>query len=146
VEDLAFDLIDDAFNANPASMAAALTMLAEATPGPGGRRVAILGDMLELGPDAVALHAALGAHPAMAQIQTVHCAGPLMAALWEALPRARRGRRADSSEDLQPELRKLVHPGDVVLVKGSKGSRVARLVDLLRNLGQGTQSARQQGR
>jgi len=145
VEDLGFDLIDDAFNANPASLAAALSTLAEASPGPGARRIAILGDMLELGGDAEALHAALADLPAMARIDVVHVAGPLMGALWQALPHTRRGRRAASAEELADNLRRVVHPGDVVLVKGSKGSRVARLVDLLRDLGQGDGAARHDG-
>jgi UDP-N-acetylmuramoyl-tripeptide--D-alanyl-D-alanine ligase len=131
----AFTLIDDAFNANPVSMAAALEVLAAATPGPGGRRIAILGDMLELGPTEAADHAALAAHPGLAGVAVVHCVGPRMAHLHAALPAEKRGRRADRVEDLGAGLGGLVHPGDVVLVKGSKGSLVSRAVDLLRHLG-----------
>jgi UDP-N-acetylmuramoyl-tripeptide--D-alanyl-D-alanine ligase len=140
VEEAEFLLIDDAYNANPASLGAALDMLAEIAPGKrrdgSGRRIAILGDMLELGADEAAQHAALAAHPAMAAIDLVHCVGPRMAHLWQALPKARRGRRADSAEALGAEAHRLVAAGDVVLVKGSKGSRVSRVVDALRNLGQ----------
>lgn len=131
-----FTLIDDAFNANPASMAAALEVLAACRPGPGGRRLAILGDMLELGPTEIADHVALAAHPAMAAVAVVHCVGPRMAHLHAALPAARRGRQVARVEDLGARLAGLVHPGDVVLVKGSKGSLVSRAVDLLRHLGQ----------
>jgi len=138
-EQASFTLIDDAFNANPVSMAAALDLLAATEPGPGGRRVAILGDMLELGPTEMADHAALADHPAMAGITTVHCVGPRMAHLHAALPAQCRGHAVDRVDDLgtrqETRLGTLVQPGDVVLVKGSKGSRVSRAVDMLRNLG-----------
>lgn len=141
VEEHDIALIDDAFNANPASMAAAFDVLAATEPEHGigridaGRRIAILGDMLELGPDEVALHAALAQHPAMDRIHMVHCVGPRMTALWEALPEAKRGQQAEQAEDLVPRAHGLVDAGDVVLVKGSKGSRVSLVVDAIRNLG-----------
>ena len=136
VEDAAFTLIDDAFNANPVSMAAAFALLAAARPGPGGRRVAILGDMLELGPTEIADHVALAAHPALAAVAVIHCVGPRMAHLHAALPPERQGRAVARVEDLGTNLASLVRPGDVVLVKGSKGSLVSRAVDMLRHLGQ----------
>jgi UDP-N-acetylmuramoyl-tripeptide--D-alanyl-D-alanine ligase len=126
-------LIDDAFNANPASLAAALDVLAAAQPAPGGRRVAVLGDMLELGPDEARLHAEVAAHPALAQVAVVHCVGPRMRHLFDALPEARRGRHAASAEALRAELADLARPGDVVLVKGSKGSKVSLVVDAFRD-------------
>ncbi len=141
VEDQDIALIDDAFNANPASMAAALDVLAAAEPVHDvgriarGRRIAILGDMLELGENEAALHAEIARHPAMGSVATVHCVGPRMAALWAALPEAKRGARAESAEDLAPRARSLIDAGDVVLVKGSKGSRVSRVVDAIRKLG-----------
>lgn len=128
-------LIDDAFNANPASMAAALDVLAATPPGPGGRRIAILGDMLELGPTELALHRAIAAHPAIAVTDIVHTVGPRMAHLWQALPEGRRGKCLAQAEDLGVKVHHLLRPGDVVLVKGSKGSYVSRVVDALRNLG-----------
>ncbi|MCC6000378.1 MAG: UDP-N-acetylmuramoyl-tripeptide--D-alanyl-D-alanine ligase, partial [Pararhodobacter sp.] len=134
VEAHSFTLIDDAFNANPLSMAAALDVLAASVPGPGGRRVAILGDMLELGPDEVALHRAIADHPAMAALDRVHCVGPRMAALWHALPDHQRGRQEASADALGLHAHRLVHHGDVVLVKGSKGSLVSHVVDMLRAL------------
>jgi UDP-N-acetylmuramoyl-tripeptide--D-alanyl-D-alanine ligase len=130
-----FDLIDDAYNANPTSLGAALAVLAAATPAPGGRRVAILGDMLELGPTEGALHAGIADHPAMADLDVVHCAGPRMALLWGALPQARRGQRADTAAALAADLPALVRAGDVVLVKGSLGARLGPLVTALRNMG-----------
>ena len=132
----AFTLIDDAFNANPTSMAAALDLLVATQPGPGGRRIAILGDMLELGPTEAQDHAAIANHPAVTAIATLHCVGPRMAHLHEALPHDRRGLCVDHVEALGDHLTGLIRPGDVVLVKGSKGSLVSRAVDMLRNLGQ----------
>ncbi len=135
------DLIDDAFNANPASMAAALDMLAASRPRDDvgriakGRRIAILGDMLELGPEEHALHAALAHLPQMRDIDDVHCVGPRMAALWEALPEMQRGERVGRAEDLAGRAHRLIDAGDVVLVKGSKGSRVSLVVDALRKAG-----------
>ena len=128
-------LIDDAFNANPASMAAALDVLAATRPGPGGRRIAILGDMLELGPDELALHADIARHPAMQVTDLVHTVGRRMEALRDALPQTRRGKHCAQADDLGAKAHHLVRPGDVVLVKGSKGSYVSRVVDALRHLG-----------
>ena len=136
-EGLGFQLIDDAYNANPASLGAALEMLAALTPEGRGRRVAVLGDMLELGPEEAGLHAGLAAHPAMAAVDVVHCAGPRMAHLWGALEASRRGVQADDAEALAARAAELVRPGDILLVKGSKGSRVAMVVDALAKLGQG---------
>jgi UDP-N-acetylmuramoyl-tripeptide--D-alanyl-D-alanine ligase len=141
LEEDGFDLFDDAFNANPASMAAALDVLIAATPQDGsgriaqGRRIAILGDMLELGPTEAALHLAIADHPSLDQIATIHCVGPRMRALHAALPRAQRGDWVAEAKDLLPRLRSLVDAGDVVLVKGSKGIKVSLLVDGLRKLG-----------
>ncbi len=141
LEDDGFDLFDDAFNANPASMAAALDVLIATAPQDGagrigqGRRIAILGDMLELGPTEAALHRAIADHPGLEQITTIHCVGPRMQALHDSLPRAQRGEWALQAQDLLPRLRSLVDAGDVVLVKGSKGIKVSLLVDGLRKLG-----------
>lgn len=129
-------LIDDAFNANPASMAAALEVLALAEPGPGGRRIAVLGDMLELGRGGAALHEALAHLPAVDAIDAVHCAGPLAGAMFDALPERRRGFRTDTAEEMAARIRTMLRPGDVVLVKGSKGARTALVVDAIRKLGQ----------
>lgn len=135
------DLIDDAFNANPTSMAAALEVLAASQPRDGvgrivkGRRVAILGDMLELGPDEMAMHAGLADDPFLTRAHVVHCAGPRMRALFDALPAELRGQWAPEADDLAGQVARLVDAGDVVLVKGSKGSKVSRVVDAIRKLG-----------
>jgi UDP-N-acetylmuramoyl-tripeptide--D-alanyl-D-alanine ligase len=141
-DEMAFDLIDDAFNANPASMAAALDVLAAAPVRDNvgrvrkGRRVAVLGDMLELGPTEAALHAGLAGHPAMARVDMVHCVGPRMRALWQALPEKRRGDWAETAPEMSARAKGLVDAGDVVLVKGSKGSKVSLVVEAFRRLGQ----------
>lgn len=141
IDDTGFDLIDDAFNANPASMAASLDVLSILNPKDNigriqkGRRIAILGDMLELGETELALHAAIADHPAMASLAVVHCVGPRMKALHDALPKARRGEWVETAAELLPRAASLVDAGDVVLVKGSKGIKVSLLVDALRKLG-----------
>jgi len=139
-------LLDDAFNANPTSMAAGLAVLAGLEPKDGtgrirrGRRIAILGDMLELGPDEAGLHAGLAGDAAMEAVTVVHCVGPRMKALHEALPEDRRGRWAGTPEGLVDGIGRLLDAGDVVLVKGSKGSRVSLVVDAIRRIGQGAPS------
>src|SRR6185295_14909772 len=79
-------LIDESYNANPASMRAAIALLGQATIGPRGRRIAVLGDMLELGPQGAELHRALADAIEAHAVDSVYCCGPLMHALWEALP------------------------------------------------------------
>ncbi len=150
VDETGFDLIDDAFNANPASMAASLDVLIAAEPEHGvgrigaGRRIAILGDMLELGPTEAALHLAIADHPGLSKIGTIHCIGPRMRELWKALPRARRGEWAETAAEIAPRARFLVDAGDIVLVKGSKGSKVSLIVDVLRKLRQGQPAPHQE--
>ena len=130
-----FEIIDESYNASPAAMRAAFAMLAGRTPGPGGRRIAVLGDMLELGADAAALHAQLAGDLADAKIDLVFTAGPHMAALDAVLPAAMRGGHAVDSTALSRLLTAAPRAGDVLLVKGSLGSRMAPVVDALRALG-----------
>lgn len=142
VERQSISLIDDAFNANPASVVAAFEVLAEMEPKQGagriatGRRIAILGDMLELGADELEMHRALADHPAMGVIRRVDCVGPRMKALYDALPVEKRGRWVETAEELAADAHKLIDAGDVVLIKGSKGSRVSLVVDAFRKLHQ----------
>jgi UDP-N-acetylmuramoyl-tripeptide--D-alanyl-D-alanine ligase len=124
-------LIDESYNANPASMRAGLSLLGEAQIGPRGRRIAALGDMLELGPRGEAFHRDLAAAVRGNRIDLVFCCGPLMRALWEALPSERRGGYAESSQALEPQLLAAVRAGDAVMVKGSLGSRMGLLVRAL---------------
>ena len=138
---LRFDLIDDAFNANPASLEAALDVLAATAPQDGlgrvasGRRIAILGEMLELGPRERALHAEIAEYPAMGAVDLVYCVGARMEALHAALPEDKRGGFYTQADDLAAKAHGLIDAGDVVLVKGSKGSYVSRVVDAIRKLG-----------
>ncbi|NHF74216.1 UDP-N-acetylmuramoyl-tripeptide--D-alanyl-D-alanine ligase [Paracoccus xiamenensis] len=125
-------LIDDAFNANPSSMRAGLGTLARL---PGARRVAILGDMLELGADENAQHAELASDPVMASIDLVHAAGPRIRHLFDALPADKQGIWAESADALALRLDELVRPGDTVLIKGSKGSYISRVVQAMRKAG-----------
>ncbi len=135
-------LIDESYNANPAAMAAALEVFAATEPPRGehavapGRRIAFLGDMLELGAGEAAMHAALADLPALEKVAVVHCAGPRMAALHRALPAGRRGEWHETADALAARARRLVGPGDVVMVKGSNGSRIARVVEALKELGE----------
>jgi UDP-N-acetylmuramoyl-tripeptide--D-alanyl-D-alanine ligase len=120
-------LIDESYNANPASMRAALALL-EVAP---GRRLAALGDMLELGSRAPALHAALAEPIAACGADRVFTVGPAMAHLHAALPPARRGPHAASAAELLPILAAELRPGDTLLIKGSLGIGMGRLVEAL---------------
>ena len=142
VDNLGIELIDDAFNANPASMAAALEVLAAAsdtaaaTGRPaGGRRIAILGDMLELGSGEALLHSELADHSAMERIDRVICVGQRVRALHDVLPGERQGSWFETAEELAGTVHKHLAAGDVVLVKGSKGSRVSLVAEAIRALG-----------
>jgi len=125
------ELIDESYNASPVSMRAAIATLASAEPAKGARRIAVLGDMLELGEGAAALHRGLAETLENWGIDLVFTAGPLMAHLHGVLPPSRRGGHAETSEALAPLVAQAVRPGDVVMVKGSAGSRMGRVVQTL---------------
>jgi UDP-N-acetylmuramoyl-tripeptide--D-alanyl-D-alanine ligase len=137
----AFHLIDDSYNANPTSMRAAFEVLGRASLGKGGRRIAVLGDMLELGTQAQEMHASLAAPLQAAGIDLVFTCGTGMAALRDALPEALRGAHAAESKTLAAEICDAVRPGDSLLVKGSLGSRMAVVVEALIGLGKSAQKA-----
>jgi UDP-N-acetylmuramoyl-tripeptide--D-alanyl-D-alanine ligase len=124
-------LIDESYNANPASMRAALDLLGHANVGPRGRRIAVLGDMLELGPRGADLHRALAEAVLAKHVDLVFCCGPLMRALWEALPSACQGGYAETSAGLESQVLAAIQPGDTIMVKGSLGSRMAPIVKAL---------------
>jgi UDP-N-acetylmuramoyl-tripeptide--D-alanyl-D-alanine ligase len=124
-------LIDESYNANPASMRAAIALLGQAPVGKRGRRIAVLGDMLELGPAGAELHKALAGPLQSADVDLVFCSGPLMHALWEALPSNRRGGYALTAAELEPSVLDAVRDGDVVMVKGSLGSKMGPIVKAL---------------
>jgi UDP-N-acetylmuramoyl-tripeptide--D-alanyl-D-alanine ligase len=124
-------LIDESYNANPASMRAALALLGQAGIGTHGRRIAVLGDMLELGTQGAELHRQM-LEPVLAHgVDLVFCCGPLMRGLWEALPSGRRGGYAETSALLEPQVLAAIRPGDTVMVKGSLGSRMGLIVKAL---------------
>jgi UDP-N-acetylmuramoyl-tripeptide--D-alanyl-D-alanine ligase len=124
-------LIDESYNANPASMAAALNVLGQAAVGPRGRRIAVLGDMLELGPTSAALHRGLNDAIKASHIDLVYCCGPLMRNLWDALSTGKRGGYADSASGLEALLATAIRAGDAIMIKGSLGSRMKTIVDAL---------------
>ncbi len=115
----------------PTSMRAALALLGQAPLGRGGRRIAVLGDMLELGPAGAELHRGLVDPIGENEVDLVFCAGPLMAALWQALPSGARGGYANSAAELEPQVLAAVRSGDVVMVKASAGSRMGPIVKAL---------------
>lgn len=130
-----FELIDESYNASPVSVRAAIATLAAAKPAKGARRIAVLGDMRELGSQADALHASLAASILDRGIDLVFTAGPHMERLHRALPAERRGGHAEDSAALVAVVRGAVRPGDVVVVKGSAGSRMGIVVKALHDLG-----------
>lgn len=124
-------LIDESYNANPASMRAAIALLGQATIGKRGRRLAVLGDMLELGARGAEMHRALADSIEAAGIDVVFCSGPLMHALWEALPSRLRGGYAETAAGLEASVLEAVRAGDAIMVKGSLGSKMGPIVKAL---------------
>jgi UDP-N-acetylmuramoyl-tripeptide--D-alanyl-D-alanine ligase len=125
-------VIDESYNASPAAMRAALAVLAATEPGAGARRVAVLGDMLELGDASERLHRELAEPLAAAEVDRVFLIGDAMAVLQEVLPEEKQGGLWRSPEEAMPALLRFLKPGDVVTIKGSRGVRVSRIVELLR--------------
>jgi UDP-N-acetylmuramoyl-tripeptide--D-alanyl-D-alanine ligase len=124
-------LIDESYNANPASMAAALNVLGAAAVGPHGRRIAVLGDMLELGPTSAQLHRGLIDAVKANHIDLVYCCGPLMRYLWDALSSGKRGGYAESAVALESQVVAAIRAGDAIMVKGSLGSKMKPIVNAL---------------
>ena len=124
-------LIDESYNANPASMAAALNVLGQAAIGPHGRRIAVLGDMLELGPTSPDLHRGLNEAIKANHIDLVYCCGPLMRNLWDALSTGKRGGYAESAAGLEAQAVAAICAGDAIMVKGSLGSKMKTIVNAL---------------
>ena len=135
-----FLLIDESYNANPVSVAAAFEVLGLAltgadSKGRDGRRIAVLGDMLELGTHSADLHAGLAFVPELADVDLVHCCGSQMRALHDSLPPEKRGVWADTSVSLAERIAPSVRPGDAIMVKGSLGSAMHKVVAALAGLG-----------
>lgn len=131
-------LIDESYNASPVAMKAAFKVLAMVDPGRGGRRIAILGDMYELGSDAARMHRELAMPLEAAGVQLVYTSGPLMKNLYDALPQDKRGAHVDDTKELAKIVPEVLVPGDVVMVKGSRGPgekpRMQLVVEALRAL------------
>lgn len=123
------ELIDESYNANPASMRAAMENLGRIQTS--GRRIAVLGDMLELGEDAANLHSGLREHLVANKIDQVFLAGPMMRHLWDVLPTSIRGRHAPTSQEILAAVRSEIRAGDIISVKGSLGSRMGPIVKAL---------------
>jgi UDP-N-acetylmuramoyl-tripeptide--D-alanyl-D-alanine ligase len=123
-------LIDESYNANPASMAAALALFNHTQQK--GRKIAVLGDMLELGDFGPSLHADLAKLIDSTGIDLLYAAGPLMKNLWDVVPLDKRGAYAETSAALKDQLLSQLRSGDVIVVKGSNGSRLGLLVDAMR--------------
>lgn len=128
------ELIDESYNANPASMAAGIALLGSAH---ATRRIAVLGDMLEMGEGGAAHHAELAAHLAAAKVDKVFLNGTQMKALWAVLPQNMRGAWAETSAENAPRVSAELRGGDAVLVKGSLGSHMATIIDALNAQRQG---------
>jgi len=127
-ESAGIQVIDESYNANPASMAAALALLGAAA----GRKIAVLGDMLEMGEGGVAHHAGLAAPIDTNRVDLVFVSGIQMKALWDALPASRRGAYAETSAALLPQVLTALKAGDTVLVKGSNGAKMSLIVEALK--------------
>ncbi|MCH9765405.1 MAG: UDP-N-acetylmuramoylalanyl-D-glutamyl-2,6-diaminopimelate--D-alanyl-D-alanine ligase [Alphaproteobacteria bacterium] len=132
VSDGSILIIDESYNANPASMRAALAVLGSTDRKKYPRRIAILGDMLELGDSSRALHADLRAALLASDTDLVFAAGPNMEALFQCLPQTKRGAWAERVEGIETAVVRALQAGDVVMVKGSLGSRMARVLAAIR--------------
>ncbi|MCW8916060.1 MAG: UDP-N-acetylmuramoyl-tripeptide--D-alanyl-D-alanine ligase [Magnetovibrio sp.] len=133
-ENGSFVLFDESYNASPAAMDAALSVLAGQSVKNGARRIAVLGDMLELGDDTPALHTALLETLTQHKVDKVYLAGEAMAHLWSVLPEGLRGHHSVNSDSLAGVVCEAVTPGDVVMVKGSAGARMGHVVSALKSL------------
>lgn len=129
----AFTLIDESYNANPASMRAAIELLGATAPSLRGRRIAVLGDMLELGPKGGELHAGLVPDLETAGVDLLFTAGPLMARLFYSAPERMRAAHRANAQELAEAVLEAVGEGDVVMIKGSNGSRMTEIVAAARS-------------
>ena len=124
-------LIDESYNANPVSMIATVESLGIRPKPADSRKIVVLTDMLELGPEEAALHASLAPVIEAQDIDKVYLAGPLMKNLWNALPQALRGGYAETADELTPALIEGLQGGDVIMVKGSNGSKAGLIAKTL---------------
>jgi UDP-N-acetylmuramoyl-tripeptide--D-alanyl-D-alanine ligase len=125
-------LIDESYNANPSSMASALAVLGacEIT----GRRIAVLGEMGELGETELQRHAELAGLETVSDVDQFHLVGPMMEHMYNALPPEKRGVWVKTADELVGQIKSLLNAGDTVMVKGSNYTRVSRVVDAIKNI------------
>lgn len=133
LEGATIKVIDESYNANPVSMAASIALLGASEPRMDGRRIAVLGDMLELGADAIRFHEGLAENLKAAKVDRVYTAGSLMTALFKACPQPMRGAAAENVSEIAPLLLEELRDGDIILVKGSNASKVSEIISLLEN-------------
>ncbi|MEM9668091.1 MAG: UDP-N-acetylmuramoyl-tripeptide--D-alanyl-D-alanine ligase [Pseudomonadota bacterium] len=131
-------LIDDAYNANPTSLRAALSALSSR---PAGRRILALGAMAELGADSAAMHAGLAEDVVNSGAEQVWLSGDDMKALADALPGTIQKHWAVKAGDLLEEVKNSLQEGDMVLIKGSNNSGMGQLADALRQWSTGSDEA-----
>lgn len=129
-----FTLIDDAYNANPDSMRAGIRVLGSLTPKNQGRRIAVIGDMLELGEQSQALHIGLKKDLIENKIDLLYTAGENASHLFDEVPQKMRGSKTQTSHELAFIVKKDVKPDDIVLVKGSSGTKMTEIVNVLKNI------------
>ena len=129
-------LIDEGYNANPSSMRAALAVLAIIPRERHPRRIAVLGDMRELGADAPALHLGLKDALDASGADLVFACGEHMRGLYDRLETRKHGDWCAASTELAPHVVAAIRPGDVVMIKGSLGTNMAPIVTAVRALGQ----------
>ncbi len=132
--DGAITVLDDSYNANPTSVRAALAVLGATQSA--GKRLACLGDMGELGSESMSLHASLAKDRSLANIDRLYCVGPLMRALYDALPAEKQGGWFETSDQAAAVIEADVAGGDTLLVKGSLYMKMVKVVDALREIGQ----------
>ena len=130
-DDGPFTLIDESYNANPASMRAAISLLDSARPGAGGRKIAVLGDMLEMGAHSAEVHAGLSAPLKESGVSDIWLAGPDMAHLRDALGFDKETVYFGTADELSAHVLENVRGGDVLMVKSSNGTGFGRIVAAL---------------
>jgi UDP-N-acetylmuramoyl-tripeptide--D-alanyl-D-alanine ligase len=125
-------LIDESYNANPVSMRAAIAVLGNVARDRFPRRIVVIGDMLELGPQAKQLHAELASPLTEAGVDLVFATGPLSEALYEVIPEHMRGGWGESPTSIENKLLATIRPGDVIMIKGSNGAKTWQLAEAIR--------------
>ncbi|MBO6521294.1 MAG: UDP-N-acetylmuramoyl-tripeptide--D-alanyl-D-alanine ligase [Rhodospirillales bacterium] len=128
-------VIDETYNASPIAMRAAFDVLAATRPGRGGRRVVVLGDMLELGKHARDEHVGLAADIKKHDFDLVFACGQYMTDILGELPNDLHGGSAATSAQLAEKVTAKLRAGDLVLVKGSAGAHMSKIIDAIRDMG-----------